>query len=163
MQQIDEESAQIRDVYAKFGLTMYVLQCLERQLAMALATQYGPGPDTITNTGYEQLLDNLFSKTFGNLVTRLRQSTTLPSDFESRLLEARQLRNWLVHHYFWDRAGVFVSPTGRIRMIAELDEFSDRLNEIDGYFDSIVVGWAARHGIVSEALECNTKQLTEEG
>lgn len=162
MEQIDDESAQIRDVYTKFGLTMYVLQCLERQLAMALATEYGTGPDKITRTGYDELLDELFGKTFGSLVTRLRQSTTLPADFEPRLREAQQLRNWLVHHYFWDRAAMFVTPTGRVTMIAELDELSDKLNELDEYFDSIVVGWAARHGIIREAVERNMKQLAEE-
>ncbi|MEK9135979.1 MAG: hypothetical protein AAB393_02550, partial [Bacteroidota bacterium] len=122
----------------------------------------GPGPDKITKTGYDELLDELFGKTFGGLVTRLRQSTTLPSDFEPRLREAQQLRNWLVHHYFWDRAGMFVTPTGRVKMLAELEELSDKLNELDEYFDSIVVGWATRHGIVRETVERKMKQLAEE-
>jgi hypothetical protein len=163
MEPLDEESAQIRDVYAKFGLTMYVLQSLERQLAMALATEYGPGPDKITKTGYDELIDELFAKTFGSLVTRLRQSATLPMDFEGRLREAQQLRNWLVHHYFWDRAGLFVTSTGRVTMLAELEEFSDKLSELDEYFDSIVVRWGTRHGITRETVERNMKQLAEVG
>jgi hypothetical protein len=47
-------------------------------------------------------------------------------------------------------------------MIAELNELSDRLNELDEYFNSIVVGWAERHGIVRETVERNMKQLAEE-
>lgn len=61
------------------------------------------------------------------------------SDFESRLREAQTLRNWIVHHYFWERAAAFVTPDGRLKMLTELDEMSDKLHELDEYFDSIVV------------------------
>jgi hypothetical protein len=36
------EEQQIMDVYARFGLAIYQVQCLERELAISLATVHGP-------------------------------------------------------------------------------------------------------------------------
>ena len=65
---IDNVSEQVKEVYAYFGLAMYKAQCVERQLAMILATRYGPGPSKITRTEFDDLLESLFSNTMGWLI-----------------------------------------------------------------------------------------------
>jgi hypothetical protein len=77
------------------------------------------------------------------------------------LCDALQTRNWLTHHYFWDRAGKFVTPTGREEMMQELELLREQLEEFDAYFDRIAQAWAERHGITKEMIDHYKKVLTE--
>ncbi len=124
---LDSEAEQIKEVYAYFGLAMYRAQCLERQLAIVLATRYGPGPTKITNVEYDGLLESLFSKTMGRLVRDIGEVAKLSEREEEQLREALNKRNWLAHRYFWERARVFLSASGRVAMIQELQETVDIL------------------------------------
>ena len=45
---LDHKSEHIREVSAWFGLAMFKAQCLERQIALMLATKYGPSPTRIS-------------------------------------------------------------------------------------------------------------------
>jgi len=162
MTELDEESAQIREVYAHFGLAMYLLQCVERGIAIVLTTEYGPGIRKITRSQYDELLQSLFKQTLGTLIARLRRVTTLPNDFEARLRDVLETRNWLTHHYFWERAGKFMTQQGREAMLQELEEIRRRLEEIDAYFDGIAGAWAERHGITKETIDRYKKCLVEE-
>ncbi len=88
MEELDPVSAQIKEVYARFGLAVYQAQCVERQIAILLATKHGPGVNRITRTQYDELLRSLFKKTFGSLANRLRKSARIPGDFERSLEKA---------------------------------------------------------------------------
>ena len=83
---------------------MFQAQCLERQLAIILATKYGPGPTNISRTELDDIFDDLFSRTLGQLVEEIGRLAELTEDEEERLQEALSKRNWLAHRYFWERA-----------------------------------------------------------
>ena len=106
---IDPDSEQIREVYARFGVAIYYAQCLERQLAIILATKYGPGPTRISQSDFDRIIDDLFSKTLGQLVSEIRRAAELSDDEGERLKKALEKRNWLAHRYFWDRAADLVT------------------------------------------------------
>jgi hypothetical protein len=132
---------QVRDVYAEFGLPMGVAQSLERQLVFLIIAAYEPLSGNLTADAYDGLLAKLSQQTLGTLIRKLRDSFDVPTDFDQRLQETLRLRNWLTHHYFADRTAEFQSPEGRAEMIRELDKISDRLNELDEYFDHLLVNW----------------------
>ena len=132
---------QVRDVYAEFGLAMGVAQSVERQLVFLIIAAYEPLSGKLTADAYDGLLAKLSHQTLGNLILKLRGSFDVPTDFDQRLHETLHLRNWLTHHYFADRTAEFQSPEGRSEMIRELDKISDRLNELDKYFDHLLVKW----------------------
>ncbi len=119
---------QVKEVYARYGLAMYQAQCVERSLAILLATEYGPGIQKITRTEYDKLLESLFKKTLGALLTELRKSGVVSLNFESDLSNALKQRNWLAHNYFWERAGHFMTIKGRSMMIEELTKNANELN-----------------------------------
>ena len=48
-----------REVFARFGLAMYRAQCLEREIAIILATKYGPDPFNVSKKEF----DSNFEKT----------------------------------------------------------------------------------------------------
>ena len=138
---MDKLDPQVRDVYAEFGLAMWVAQSLERQLVLLIIAAYEPPSGKLTADAYDDLLAQLSQQTLGALIRRLRDSFDAPTDFDQRLQETLRLRNWLTHHYFVDRTAEFQSPEGRSEMIRELDGISDRLNELDEYFDHLLVNW----------------------
>ena len=94
----DLDGEQIKEVYARFGLAVYQAQCVERQLAIALASAYGPGVKRITRAQFDDLLGTYFKRTRGALVTVLRHTFSPPVDLESQLAQALRIRNWLIHN-----------------------------------------------------------------
>ena len=97
---IERESEEVKEVFARYGLAIYQAQCLERQLSMILATKYGPGLTRISGEELDQNLERLFSRTLGHLVREIRMLAELNEEEEERLREALLKRNWLVHRYF---------------------------------------------------------------
>ena len=115
---IDHESEQVKEVFARFGLAMFQAQCLERQLAIILATKYGPGPTRISRRDFDSNFEDLFSRTLGQLASEVGKLAGLSEDEKERLQKALIKRNWLAHNYFWERAVEFASESGRASMIA---------------------------------------------
>ena len=113
MEEHDPVSAEIKELYARFGLAMYMVQAVERGIATLLATEYGPGVHEITRTQYDELLQSLHKRTFGSLMRDLRRTMQqTPNNFEQTVKRALEYRNWLAHHYFWKRAAHFDSAKG---------------------------------------------------
>ena len=117
---LDHKSGHIREVYAWFGLAMFTAQCLERELALILATKYGPDPTRISEREFDAILEDLFSKTLGHLVGEIGKVAALSEEEKEQLQTTLSKRNWLAHNYFWDRAVDVLSESGRVSMIEEL-------------------------------------------
>lgn len=159
MNDLESRSEQIKEVFAQFGLAMYQAQCVERQLAILLATAYGPGPKRMTRSQYADLLASLFQKTFGGLFQTLRKAVAIPDDFEAVLRNALDKRNWLAHHYFWERAGHFMTESGRRMMIDELSRIALELDDIDQKLIQISREWMGKIGMSEEALQAEMDKL----
>jgi recombinational DNA repair ATPase RecF len=117
----------VKDVYAQFGLAVYLAQVLEHGLASALVSAeliprraFKPVPKEQWETEFSAFLDLQFQQTLGRLIRSLKKATTVPDDLEILLTEALERRNFLTHHFFRKRAEVFMSHEGRQQMIAEL-------------------------------------------
>ena len=160
---IDNVSEQVKEVYAYFGLAMYKAQCVERQLAMILATRYGPGPSKITRTEFDDLLESLFSKTMGWLIRDIGELAKLSEGEREQLQEALSKRNWLAHRYFWERARVFLSESGRVSMIQELQEAVDSFGALDQLLTSRTMEWAEPMGITEQMVEREMERLLRSG
>ena len=85
----------------------------------------------MARTDYDAALEDKFKKTLGGLISALRKAAVVSADFEQKLLDALAKRNWLVHPYFWDRAGHFMSKKGRDAMTTELQEAVEPFAELD--------------------------------
>jgi hypothetical protein len=128
--ELDSESKRIRDVYAYYGLAMYMAQNVERRLSMLLALE---GLSTgMTAWDFDARLAENYQSTFGDLVSKfLSSSQGASSEPSARLQRANEQRNDLAHHYFWDRGIQFVSPDGQMAMIAELSQMKVDFESLD--------------------------------
>ncbi len=163
MPDLDPESEEIKEIYAQYGLAAYQAQCLERSMAILLAVAYGPDPSNITRGQFDELLHSNFKKTLGTLLKLMQKTTSFPEEFESSLSNALVRRNWLIHHYFWDRAGHFMSEGGRRHMLQELKQVSELFSSIDNGLQDICDDWSQKHGISEKLIEEFTQKIMEEG
>ena len=149
MEELDKESQHIREVYAKFGLAMYLAQCVERGIGLLLALD----PEPMTRSRFQSRFDSSFKLTLGRLLNKLKESSLLSENFESKLEEGNIKRNWLAHRYFWDRTGHFASEEGRSKMLEELQELINLFDQIDNELTRISEELSSRHGITEEKLK----------
>jgi hypothetical protein len=156
---LDPESEQIREVYAYYGLAMYQAQCLERELSILLASQYGA--ENIDRWIYQERLGENFDSTFGILANKFIEFSkgrdlTLASEIKS----AVRARNLLAHHYFWEHAVEFCSTEGRRRMLAELQSLIDRFEILDKQVSDLTRQFGRERGITDRDIEeISTKML----
>lgn len=153
MEQLDPDSQQIQEVYARYGLAIYQAQCIERLLAIILVTEYGPGPNKITPQEYDELLESYFNRTLGGLIRKFLAEPSIPEDLEDRLKKALDARNFLAHRYFWDRAVKFASSQGRSKMLFELQRQIDFFDELDADLTKMFENWAGRNGITPDRID----------
>ena len=149
---MENEEYQIKDVYAHFGVASYMAQCLERSIAMVLVFVCGKGPKEVTRAELDNVLNKTFKKTMGQLIRELR-SEGYPKAMESAIDLALEKRNWLIHNYFYDRAGHFLTPKGREVMINELIEVRLLFEEVDGFLEKIFDEKSRELGISQEAVQ----------
>lgn len=127
---LDVEAEEIRDVYAHYGLAMYLAQSVERGLSMVVSLV--ETTNGATTWDFDARLAECYAMTFGELVTRF---SALPPashlDLASRLRLAVGDRNMLAHQYFWDRAVSFNVTEGRGKMLTELQRMQAEFEAID--------------------------------
>lgn len=140
---LDEESAQTRDVYAHYGLAMYLAQCLEHGIVLALvyakllhqvrseARSAGSFSVPEFERRFDIFMDDHFELTMGGLISRLRTSSKLANTLYTDLAKAKELRNFLAHNYFRERAEEFLSKVGRISMLEELQDAQRLFERVD--------------------------------
>jgi hypothetical protein len=152
----------VREVFAHFGLAAYLAQVLERSLATALSTTYGPGSTRVTQAEVDQRFEDLDEKSLDALQNALGNAG-LSAAVMPAVRAALEDRNRLVHHFFWERAIEFMSVDGCRRMIGDLVEMQQRFRECDAQVEAEVHQWAASHGITTEDLDAAHQAMLDRG
>lgn len=162
---LDDENAQIRDVYAHYGLAMYLAQCLEHGIVLALVfakllPQVRSESKTVEKFSvfeFEQrfdiFMDDHFELTMGGLISRLRTSSKLAATFDADLSKAKNLRNFLAHRYFRERAEELISKIGRHSMLAELQAAQRLFERVDEELKTTADSLASASGIALTVQE----------
>ena len=155
----EQLSEEIKEVYAWFGLAMYRAQCLEEQLVIILATKYGPDPTTLSVAEYDNIFERLSSRTLGKLVREIGTVAQLGKDEDEQLRRALSKRNWLTHHYFRERSIEFLTESGRVEMIEELQEATDSFQALDEIFTRRTMESLGAFGITQQKVDEELERL----
>nr|WP_321497999.1 hypothetical protein [uncultured Methanolobus sp.] len=150
---LDAESGRIKDIYAHFGLAVYFSQCIERTISISLVTVFNIDVKNMTREKYDYELGHNFKKTLGSLLNEVQKSKAIDENFQAELFEVLDKRNWITHHYFWDRAIQMMSEEGQLSMIDELREIADRFQKIDTQLMEVLQDWRRIKGISDEIVE----------
>ncbi|MEO7384783.1 MAG: hypothetical protein ABIU18_07605 [Novosphingobium sp.] len=155
----DPESELIREVYARYGLAMFMAQVLEHAIVnMLLMLRFLPTrPDYTNAASWEGAFDDFcageFGKTFGNMLRTLESLELVPAVLLARLRQAKNVRDCLAHSFFRDNDLAFMTQQGRAQMIAFCDDAVGEFKAIDIEIDELCASQRDRYGITIEWLE----------
>jgi hypothetical protein len=160
---MDMEEEDCKDIYAQVGLAVYWVQCLETTLTNILLFNgriRGTAPT-------EQDLDDLEAslqkqKTLGGLIKQVQTEAKLPETAEALINEALRKRNFLIHHFFRERAYEWVTAAGRARMRAELQETQAILRTADQTATLLCMALAKLLGITPEWINAEAERMKQE-
>jgi len=164
-----QKSAQVRDVYAHFGLAVYLAQCLEQSIFLHLVF-FEHFPKAIATFKSKESWISAFNafesrelgQTMGKLIRRLKEAGQPTEYIQVMLDEALQRRNWLAHGYFPDRAAALTLESGRERMIRELESIQSLFIEVASQIDAITLPVARNYGLTEEVMAKLMAQMREQ-
>lgn len=161
----DPESALIREVYARYGLTMYMAQVLEHAVVNALLVlRFLPKrPDHNSNESWESAFDDFYGrelgKTFGTTLKTLDGLSILTPELISKLRAAKSTRDRLAHSFFRDRDLQFFTQSGRVSMIDDCEAAIAEFEAADGELEAFCAPFRLRFGITDEWIEQMVREL----
>ncbi len=155
-----DKSEHVKEVYAHFGLAIYLAQVLEYALGHALV-YLDLIPQQVKRKctreqwiqEYDSFMDRHFEQTLGRMLRSLQSVTSISKDLERLLFKALTKRNWLAHDYFRERAMDFMNEEGRNCMIKELQEAQSLFEEADNALEVAFRPVRQKYGITDEWLE----------
>ncbi|HYT45612.1 MAG TPA: hypothetical protein VEP90_25025 [Methylomirabilota bacterium] len=147
---VDTIEVEYKEVYATFGLAVYLAQCFERQLGITLATVCLSDPDSVTREQYDALLSKNFKKTLGQLFYKMKDDLNIADEIKQEIEAALQLRNFLIHNYFWERMLQFNASAGRQAMLEELYHACTVFQEVDSKVEAITKAWGEKRGVTEQ-------------
>ncbi len=159
IENIDNESWIIREIYAKYGLAMYFAQCIETSIVNLMVALKLKDRYKINRSEIDIFFQKKYQKTLGNLLKSLKTVMKLPKNLENNLIELLDLRNYLAHHYFRDKAIIFDDKEKRKNMLLELKNFILKLKKGDIKIQSIVENISKEYGITNDVINKIMKNL----
>ena len=151
-----------KEVFAFFGLVAYSAQVLEHAaLNLALVLRL-PSVDQITKEDFDKLYQHFSRKTFGGLISAARGVVEVTERQEKVLKDAVDLRNYITHHYFRDRAEDFVSVAGQREMKGEIQQFIAQLTEADQVLTSLYQPLWDKYGVTEEYIQTQMQALARQ-
>jgi len=159
IEEIDEESWQIREVYARYGLAMYSAQCFETGLVNLLVSLKLKDREKIIKSDIDLFMEKNYEKTLGVLIHSLKKVMKISENLEADLKELLGIRNYLAHRYFRVKAIDFMKKDGRQRMLSELESIISKLENGDKKIDSIDSVICEQYGITNEMIDKIIKDL----
>jgi hypothetical protein len=150
-----------KEVYAFYGLAAYFGQVFEKGMLNLLMTLHSEDTE-MTLEHYDSIESSYNSNTLGQLLRHARERVGMSPNTDEVLNQALSKRNWLVHHYFVERAVAFHTENGRKDMIEELREIAELFHRADEAITSIYRPFHERRGITKESLKRDCEVMTEE-
>jgi len=158
-EELSDTDEEVKNVYANFGFAIYAAQCLEHGLVNSfIYLDLIPSKRDITKSpkDRESSVDAFasahFEHTLGRMIGDLKKVTSVSPDLSEKLSKALEMRNWLAHHYFRERAQNFLISSGRKNMIFELQQAVNMFREADEHLSVTLNPLLEKYGITEESI-----------
>ncbi len=148
---------QIRELYAMFGFAYYQSECLHRELCMIWAWSGLPSRDLITRPRVEERLAQAFSLTLGDVAAKLKG--VLPAQLYAELQTAVETRNFLAHHFWFERAHLMHNVENVRQLIAELDDYAGLFDRLDTQVSAWAEPKRRELGVTEEAIQHSLSRI----
>lgn len=161
-EETDLESDLAKDVFANFGLAVYLSQVTEEALTSLLVAQCLTHPPSVTRAEVRVLEDRARRSTFGQLLELVRRGGHLDAQLTQDLATAKEHRNALSHGYFAMRAAEFCLVEGCKRMLRDLQRFQEHFRVVNEQIHRLVARLSASHGVTEEMFQAEAREMLRE-
>lgn len=165
---VEFDDIQIREVYARFGLSMYMAQVLEHGMVNAIVVmKMLPTARThANNADWQCAIDNAFetglARTYGNMVRQLETLPEFPPELLMRLKAVKDDRDILAHRFFRQNDMAFMNRGGRTSMIAWCEERAETFRALSDEIDSFLAPIQEQYGLTEARLAGLLEKLIEQ-
>ena len=150
---------EIKEVYAEFGLSYYLSECLHKAVCNLWALSKIQDPKFMTRSRMEELFSYAYSSTLG---TSAKEIDSLLTPEQSNQLEAAlDSRNFLAHHFWFERIHYMKDSDGISYLIEELVRYQRLFQSVEAQFQKILEPYFANLGITEEKIERSLKIVFE--
>ncbi|HEV2017926.1 MAG TPA: hypothetical protein VGQ98_06405 [Gemmatimonadaceae bacterium] len=109
----------------------------------------------------EALLAKAQGRTFGSLLSELRQKGIVEGDLEIRLNALLEERNWLVHRSKRDNRGVLNDLNSVDILVARLAKIADEATALNSELGAQIETFVIESGVDPETIDQEARQLAE--
>jgi hypothetical protein len=161
---LEDEDSRTKEVYAHFGLTIFLCQMIEQQSINMIAALRQVKGKIISQQDVEALWNDYDygTRTLGTLINEIKQLYELTDEDQKELKEVLKQRNYFAHDYFRFNNELFFSDTGKKRMIKDFVEFGKRVRTLDKKLFEYTRHFNEKSGITDEVLNKLVTEMREE-
>ena len=141
---------EIKEVYARFGAAYYYADSLHRGLCLLYCASQLSQALPASRLRVEEHLRVAFATTLGQLLPKMQ--STLPPKLFSKLQKATDRRNFIAHHFWFDRVHLMLTRDGVNSMLEELDEAATSFSALDDEITKLREPLNSRLGDTPESL-----------
>lgn len=139
-----------KDVFAHFGAAYYYAEVLHRGLCNLYVWRKISTVGPMNRYRIEEHLAKAYSTTLGQLVSEIQ--ACFSEDGVKRLDVAVEKRNFLAHHFWFERIHLMTSADGCRALIAELNAAQELFQHADRLVDTVVTPYLAKTGLTQDAF-----------
>jgi len=126
-----------KEVYALFGLAYYLSECLHRGLCFLFVLGTFQSASGITRPRFEEKLEHAFGLTMGQLLSEV--GPLVSSDLVTQVRLALNKRNYLAHHFWYERIHMLYSQSGVESLCTELTDQTTLFETLTVNVNALVV------------------------
>ena len=149
---IDDENYHRREIYAQFGLAVYLAQVLEHGVVNMLSVTH-IRQEATSLLDYDERVSAVLRRTFGALITRLGSVLDGDPQLVDDLTAALDKRNYVVHRFWRERVQLTQTVQGRNRLLGELQDLQALFASVDQRLDRVVFTYSEANGVTRQKVE----------
>ncbi|MBX9603710.1 MAG: hypothetical protein K2X35_22075 [Bryobacteraceae bacterium] len=147
----EPSSAEAKEVYARFGLAYLRSEELHRALCHLYCAFQVRSAGPVTKERIEEHLHSAFKATLGQVFSQLEPR--LPGSLAARLPAALQHRNFLAHHFWYERIHLMTTVAGIEALVAELSTYGESFEDLSAELEAVLDQLLTEMGMTPEHAE----------
>lgn len=146
-----------REVFAQFGVAYCQSESLYREVCCVYGLATFDKTEDVTRPRIEEKLALAFSLTLGQIAEKTRD--LFPSDLQQRLEVAVDKRNYLAHHFWYERCLLMFNKQGLRELHQELLELTVLFSELDEAITEWFRPQCQAMGVTDDVVQASLERL----
>lgn len=156
---LPEDSDQIQECYARFGLAMYYAQVLEANLINLIWFHEMLAGRFTTPQDLDARRDDLWTRTLGSLLKIGGTGPLATAEDAVAFRNALAARNRLAHRFWWEAAELMMTTRGREQVLSDLDGNRHVFREVEDRVRRMLLTLGGPRGLTDERITAEMHRI----